>query len=457
MTQLLHRTAEFVAGRMASIVAVIGMVMVATYVTAMAALPRSSGQIVAGDAKHHFVQLRSLVFDRDLDFRNDYAAQYGISPDSPESWWLFQDPTETGLVRNYMPVGPALLWAPLYTLVATVQLVLSWMGLAARPLGYEPWLQIVPGITGVFAGAAAAWMSWRLARRFVNGPAAAVGTLSVWLGSHALYYTLVSPAYSHAASMFTASAFCLYWFRPGATLSARRAVAAGALVGLCALMRWQDALALGVPLWAVCRWQVSWTRRAAAALAATASALAVFLPQTIVWNALYGRPFAMPQGPSFMRWSDPHLFDVLFSAHHGLFSWAPLLVLAVAGLAVFAWRHREWAPAVVILTMTSWFVNAAVADWWAGEAFGARRFLSLFPLFVLGASTWMQGRPSTATARPWRMAAGLVLIVMNGLLLFQYQLFMKGLQAVAPYPSGGFDLWIARFLVPLRFVEWWLG
>jgi hypothetical protein len=45
---------------------------------------------------------------------------------------------------------------------------------------------------------------------------------------------------------------------------------------------------------------------------------------------------------------------------------------------------------------------------------------------------------------------------MNVLLLLQYQLFMKGLDELAPYPRGVFDMWVARFVVPVRLIVWWL-
>jgi hypothetical protein len=106
--------------------------------------------------------------------------------------------------------------------------------------------------------------------------------------------------------------------------------------------------------------------------------------------------------------------------------------------------------------VASWYTNASVADWWAGEAFGARRFLSLFPLFVLGLASWLQPREGTAQVRPVRVALVAGLGVATALLLLQYEVFMKGLEAIAPYPHGGFDMWIVRFAVPFRLVARWL-
>ena len=39
---------------------------------------------------------------------------------------------------------------------------------------------------------------------------------------------------------------------------------------------------------------------------------------------------------------------------------------------------------------------------------------------------------------------------MNCLLLFQYQMFLKGWRDLAPYPRGVYGLGVARFVVPFR-------
>ena len=66
-----------------------------------------------------------------------------------------------------------------------------------------------------------------------------------------------------------------------------------------------------------------------------------------------------------------------------LFTWTPVVALAAAGLLV-AWRRdRLVCASAAVFLAVSWYINAAAADWWAGEAFGARRFVSCFPVFCL--------------------------------------------------------------------------
>src|SRR5437773_271161 len=54
-------------GRLDKLVLAIGALMLAAHVAATLLFPKPNGRVVFGDATHHFVQLRSMVFDRDFD------------------------------------------------------------------------------------------------------------------------------------------------------------------------------------------------------------------------------------------------------------------------------------------------------------------------------------------------------------------------------------------------------
>jgi hypothetical protein len=452
----IERLSNLCARRAGAIVTALTALMIAAYVGAALIFPKPDRRVLFGDAVHHFVQLRSLVFDHDLDFRNEYVRLYRLEGEIKGSEWLSSELTVTGHVRNYMPIGPALLWLPLYLLAAAAQGALAWAGWAAPPDGFNPVLQLVPGVTGILGAGAATWISLRLAGRFTDRGSASAAALGVWLGTHALYYSLVSPAYSHAASMLTSSCLFAYWLRVRETPTVASFAGIGALVGVCSLMRWQDASFLVLPAIDLLRWRAPLTRRSAGALATLAAWAVVFSPQMAIWNVLYGAPLAIPQGPSFMQWTSPHLIAVLFSDGHGLFSWAPLLLVSVAGLCTFTARHRAAGLSILAASAIAWYINAAVADWWAGEAFGARRFLSLYPLFVLGLAVWLH-QPALRRPAPGRLAAVIVLVAVNGLLFVQYELFMKGQRALAPYPHGWYDMYVERFVVPIRLVVRWLS
>lgn len=195
-------------------------------------------------------------------------------------------------------------------------------------------------------------------------------------------------------------------------------------------------------------------------LACAASAAIVFSPQMLVWWTLYGNPFLVPQGEDFMHWGSPAFGQVLFSTLHGLLTWTPVVAAALVGLVLLVRRAPIVGIAFAVAFLIALYTNAAVADWWAGEAFGSRRFVSCFPILVIGLAaliSWWESRPSRfALGLRGLAAVASVVIIYNGLLLFQYQLNLHGMKAIAPYPLGFVDLWLMRFVVPFRLVAWWL-
>jgi len=445
----------------AGLIAAIGAVCALAFAASLLVFPKPDGRVVVGDAVHYFVYLRSMVFDHDLQFKNEYMRLYGVSSPGPETGWIFT-PLPTGYVRNMMPIGSAIAWAPLYLVTAAGSWLLAALGIGGPVDGFSRPFQASAGLSGVLAATIGAGLAFGAARSWFGTRAAFWATLAVWLGSSALYYSVVSPTYSHATSMCATSAVIYAWRRWTGEMTVGRYTGLGLLTGMAALVRWQDAVFVIAPLADILgeasrgggRLSERWVRAAVQGAALGGAMLVAFLPQMVVWNTIYGDPFLVPQGSAFMRWGAPHLLDVLFSGFRGLFTWTPALAFAVAGLWPLCGRERRAGLALLGILVASWYVNAAAADWWAGEAFGARRFVSCYPVFVLGAAALLERLEHRPLA-----VAGVVagLVAMNLLLILQYQLFLKGWRHLAPYPDGWWNLWVARWLVPVRLVRWLAG
>ena len=456
----MHRWLAWPARRPGCTVLLVAAMFAVAYAASLVLLRKPDGRIVVGDAVHYFVYLRSLVFDGDLHFQNEYQRLYRVDAPGPDIDWIFT-PLPSGYVRNMMPIGPALVWLPLYLLTALGAWIASAFAGGAVD-GYGRVFQASAGFSGIAAAGLGAWLTFQTARRAFGDARGIWATVLIWLGSSALYYSLVSPAYSHASSMLATSLTVYVWFVTAETHTWRRYACLGAAVGFAALVRWQDAVFCILPAsdalqraWAGdAPARVRWGQALARLSASAAAALLVFVPQLVVWQTIYGEPVLVPQGSEFMRWTSPHLVAVLFSDFHGLFSWTPVIAAGVAGLVMFARHDRRAGVPLLAVFLASWYANAAVADWWAGEAVGARRFVSCFPLFVMG----LGGLMSRWRSRIERLVlAGGGLVLANLLLLLQYQMFLKGWRDLAPYPAGFWDLWVARFVVPIRIAERLLG
>ena len=102
----------------------IGLLFALAYVTAHVWFPKPPGRVIDGDALGYYAWLRSVVFDGDSNFSNDYRLLTDeLAEDSEEL-----TPLATGLVPNKWPPGSALLWAPLFLVVAAIVGTLNLVG-----------------------------------------------------------------------------------------------------------------------------------------------------------------------------------------------------------------------------------------------------------------------------------------------------------------------------------------
>jgi hypothetical protein len=433
--------------------AAIGACFAVLYVAAIVLRPDRQ-RIVDGDAIQYYAYLRSLVFDRDLDFANDYERLYGASPES--SGWL-REQTPAGRPRNMMSIGPAILWAPIYLPVVGAGAVASAVGLPVTVDGFAPPYPLAAGVAGILYATLGAYFCFRTVALRFSRRASFWGAVVAWLAGSALYYSLVSPAYAHAASIFTSAIVVFAWLRSIGDERPRRWILIGALTGLAMLVRWHSVILLALPGLEL----LSGIRRRPPAQTLTGLALAgiaaavVFLPQLLAWKAIYGQYVVVPQGAGFMRWMQPEIVAVLFSTRRGLFLWTPALILAAAGLVLLVRRDRLLGAGSIVVLLLTLYVNSAARDWWAGEAFGARRFVGETVFFALGFAA-LGSALASRVSLAWLRAGAVALIFYNGLFLVQYQLFMRGYRDLAPYPTTVRQILVDRLLLPITLVRHWL-
>ena len=446
--------------RPGQVFAVIGAMFLVAYLAAVLIVPRAHGRIVNGDAIQYYAYLRSLIIDHDLDFTNDYEAFYPPDADDRfEGGWL-TGRTATGRLANMVSIGPALLWAPFFVGTYLVLVMLRMLGIYVPLDGLAAPFQASTGVAGVIFATVGAYFCYRSCRLLFPAAPALWGALVAWLATPAVYYSVVSPTYSHAPSLFATALFVYVWLRTRDSYGILRFVWLGLLAGVAALMRWQDVIILALP---GCELLSQSTKRRlpfiSVVVRGMVMAVAVafmFAPQLVAWRAIYGEFLVMPQGGGFMRWSAPAVVSVLFSLRQGLFTWTPAVLVCIAGLGFLVRRDRLLGCVALAIVALTIYVNACAGDWWAGAAFGARRFVGNTILFSMGlaalfASEFSRRRPRLV---PWTAAA---LILYNLLFVLQYQLFMRGFEELAPYPSTVKQVFFDRLVLPFALVRAWLS
>ncbi|MDX2023209.1 MAG: hypothetical protein SF187_23450 [Deltaproteobacteria bacterium] len=338
-----------------------------------------STAIYVGDANYYYAYLPSLVLDHDLDFTNEYRIT--------GNWYLLP-PTPTGLPGNVFGIGPSVFTLPFFL----VGLLLSKLQ-GVPPTGFGVYEIRAAMFASAFFTALATWPTALLVRRHFGGSVRpwfiAVATLA---GTSAAYYAVRQPGYSHPFAMFWVAAFVNHCDK-GATEHAGHIerrwwwIGAGALLGAAALARPQCltwGLLLIRPAWRAFHVSQSKRKLCLNVLSALLAFAAAFFPQLYAWKVLYGGWFAIPQGAEFMRWDAPRIGAVLFSSRNGLLAFTPLVALCLLGLVVPSRKRLSIAAWLLMASVVQTIVNAAVWDWWAGGAFGGRRFDSCYVAFAFG-------------------------------------------------------------------------
>ncbi len=349
------------------------------YVALAAANPMESS--VHGDGYYTYLWARSLVFDGDLDFHEDYRL-------CPDPWSMARQPVGEDI--NHWNMGPALFWVPILAFDRLTHPA------TASPDPHRA-NGCLPPISqrAVYGSLLAGWLTMLLgfltARRHFGAGSAFVGAAGVGVLTSLTYYATMMLSYGHAGSSFGAGLAVYTWDRYRDRPSAKGWALQGLALGVAMLMRSQNAILVLLPLgsWLAQAWRSprpgALARHVGAGVLFAALMLVIFSPQLwFAWHTL-GDPFAMSQGENFMRWDRPRMLGALFSAN-GLVPWAPVHVLVFAGLAALALRRRTRALGVglLVVTLANTYVVAAVYDWWGAVGFPGRRFDTLAVPFMVG-------------------------------------------------------------------------
>jgi hypothetical protein len=147
-----------------------------------------------------------------------------------------------------------------------------------------------------------------------------------------------------------------------------------------------------------------------------------FLPTLIAKRIIYGSALDFGYG-GLWNFASPALLKVCLSSEHGLFSWTPILALAVIGL-FFLRRRDKFLSLYSIAAFAAYlYTIGCYLDWAGVSSFGNRFFVSLTPLFILGLAAFFEWMSLTLRERPANIMATSItafLIVWNLGLIFQW-------------------------------------
>ena len=358
---------------------------------------------VHGDGYYTYLWSRSIAFDGDLDFANDYTT-------CTDPWGMLSMPH--GVAMNQWSPGSALFFAP----------VLLWARLTNDPALSSADAITANGCLGglaeravvgsVVAGLLTILLAFLASRRLATDGVAALAALLVLCAGPVGYYATMLLSYGHAASAALGGLAVWAWMREQFRGDQRGPTTRGWLLmgftlGLAMLARPQNAIFVVLPLWqwvSTAPWRNAidtqrsrserfkpFAQHAAWGVAFVSMMLVGFALQLYQWWSTTGEILLVPQGDYYLRPESPHIANLLFSSANGLFTWCPIAYPAVAGLVLLTWRERTrhiGAPLLLLFVLVT-VLNACVADWWGAVGFAARRYDAMTVPFAIGVAAFV--------------------------------------------------------------------
>jgi hypothetical protein len=345
----------------------------------------------SSDGHYGWIYARSLAYDGDLDFANDY--------DLCGDPWTMGWTTPTNHRANVFYIGPAVFWTPAIWILK--HFVHGAPNVAGGCVGPLP--SLVLAMSSV-AGAVLVLMTGAILRRWVGAGTAALAALLATLGGHAIYLTALLPSYSH---IYDAMCIALYLYvvvriREKGPSYGRLALAGG-LLGLAFLQRTSSAVFFVVAIGALLRPTPAAALRSSVrslAIVAVCAVLSGVVPLLAANEVILGHATLIAHGPYIFWPAHAHPLLLLFDERGGLFDAAPVLWLGVPGLALLLRRKdARWLGLPLLFCATfEIYVASSALDWQ-----GARRVLNLTPLGALCIALTVQRAGRWAWARPRRV------------------------------------------------------
>jgi hypothetical protein len=389
---------------------------------------------VREDGIAYYGVARSLIVDHNLQFRGDWKRENAPSIEGRDQFGrpVTLHISKTGHLPVHSAIGASLLWMPFIAATHGVVVTLDHLGAHIPADGFsKPYLVTLAAATCLYA-LAGLWMSFSLARQYVEERWALLATIALWLASSLPAYIYVDPAWSHAHSVFAVALFLWYWNRTRENRTAAQWFVLGLISGLMLEVYFPNAvflLVVGIELAAKqfgnerTRSGVSPTLRSY--LLYSLAILIAVCPTLIIRAILFGNPLAAgAYGDQGWNWTSPALLQILFSPSQGLLTTTPIVLPAIVGIFMLGRRDPVFGRGLIAAFVAFCALIAVYPFWNLGPAFGNRYFISLIPAFVPGLALLLSqcarfwGDASAFARRAWVVAV--LLVVWNLGLVFQW-------------------------------------
>lgn len=348
---------------------------------------RDQNKIIASDVIHYYAYLPAIFVydDITLDFIFEEPEKYN------KIFW----PVISDIDKNVItvPMGMSFLYSPAFLIThAITQLT------GGEADGFSPPYRLGLIIIGWLYLFLALLILRKLLLRYHSKLVVGFALIIVVLGTNLFYYETAETAMSHGYSFFLFSAFMLLTVKWHERPTIRTALLLGLVSGLIALVRPTNIM-IGIIFlfWGIESGKTFVNKvkmlktNYLSLLAILVAAFIIMIPQFYYWKMVTGNWIFNGYGSdSAFYFSNPQIFNNLFSYRKGWLIYTPLMVFAFIGIAILWKKRRGIAIPIIVFSLLNIYLVSSWWSWWYGGGFGMRAYIESYAIYALGFSAFAE-------------------------------------------------------------------
>lgn len=381
---------------------------------------KSGGILAGGDSWEYYVYNPALFIHHDLDNLHTSithrSLEGGTYEDTTRNYQgpEYSYPGDGTKVVIKAPCGIAILQAPFFG-IAHVLAKIS----GARANGLSPIYLILAHLSTTIYVMLGLFFLRRVLLLYFSDTVTALTLIAVSVATNLLYFCVETSPMAHPY-LFGLCCLIIYgtvFFYK--TAAWRYALLIGFAAGLTSICRPNDILFLLIPLLFGLTSLAAITQRFSflqqnflKILASIAAFSLAVLPQMVYWKYTSGHWVYYSYGNESFDFGHPHLYRGLFGFQNGFFPYAPVMLLAVAGMLPLLFKKSPFK----ILIPFFFTVHAYIIySWWCWNyvnGLGSRPMVEVYPLLAIPMATTLNCMLKARIGK-WIVAPMLLLFIVH--------------------------------------------
>jgi len=237
----------------------------------------------------------------------------------------------------------------------------------------------------------------KLLLHFYSETITAILLVIAFFGTNLFFYTLREGEYTHGYLFCLVSAFLLLvikWYKePKLSTS----ILTGLVIGLITLIRPTDCLFFilfmlyGVSGKETFRARIDfWLQHKWKLLALALAGFVMVLPQLLFWKIYMGSWFYFSYTNEGFFWTEPKMWEVLFSYRKGWLVYTPVMAFSLIGIFYMKKYVADFRLGLLVFFALNLYVISSWWCWWYGGSFGMRALIESYPLMLLPFGAFLQ-------------------------------------------------------------------